>query len=195
VLLVTKCDEQTVRDELDVLAHELAVHANERARERLREELLLDCDGLGDDHEDSVRVRAPAEVREEQAGEVRVHALVARDELVGESETRHEAALLEPKDAGERAGEEDALDGCERDETLAEGRLLVVDPAQRPVGLALDARDSLDGVEEIITLGGIFDVGVDEQRVGLGVNVLPVLWRAELGQPQDSETSRQQRTS
>ena len=43
------------------------------------------------------------QVREEQAREVGVETFVARDELVGETESRHEAALLEPKDGRERA--------------------------------------------------------------------------------------------
>lgn len=75
---------------------------------------------------------------EEEAGKVGVEALVARDELVGEGESGHEATLLKPEDGGERAcgehgqgekrvgiegrrtGEEDSLDGGERDETLSE---------------------------------------------------------------------------
>ena len=47
--------------------------------------------------------------RVQQAGEVAVEALVARDELVGEGEAVHEAALLEPEDGAEGAAEEDAL--------------------------------------------------------------------------------------
>jgi hypothetical protein len=49
-----------------------------------------------------------------------VKALVPGDELVGEGEPGHEAALLEPVDGAEGAGEEDALDARERDEALGE---------------------------------------------------------------------------
>lgn len=45
----------------------------------------------------------------EEAREVAVQALVAGDELVREGEPGHEAALLEPEDGAEGAGEEDAL--------------------------------------------------------------------------------------
>lgn len=38
-----------------------------------------------------------------------MEALVTGDELVGEGEAVHEAALLEPEDAAEAAAEEDAL--------------------------------------------------------------------------------------
>ena len=39
------------------------------------------------------------------------------------------------------------------------------------VGLELDAGDGLDSVEKILTFGGLFDIGVDEQRVRLRVDV------------------------
>lgn len=140
-LLVAEGEQQAVGDELDVLAHEGGVHAEQGAGEGLGQELLLDGDGLGDDGTDGLVRGARLEEREEQAGKVGVHALVARDELVGEGEAGHEAALLEPEDGGEGAGEEDALDGGEGDEAVGEGRVLVRDPAQGPVGLLADAGD------------------------------------------------------
>lgn len=47
--LVPERQEETVGDELDVLFHEVGVHAEQRARQRLCQELLLDGHGLGDD--------------------------------------------------------------------------------------------------------------------------------------------------
>ncbi|KAI3486760.1 hypothetical protein L1887_49710 [Cichorium endivia] len=117
-------------------------------------------------------VCALLEVAEEKAGKVGVETLVARDELVGEGETGHEAALLEPEDGSKRAGEEDALDGGKGDEALGESGATVADPAERPVGLLLDDGDGLDGVKEELALFGLADVGVDEERVSLGVDVL-----------------------
>jgi hypothetical protein len=38
-----------------------------------------------------------------------VKTLVSGDELIGEGESRHEAALLEPEDGGKGAREEDSL--------------------------------------------------------------------------------------
>ena len=43
-----------------------------------------------------------------------------------------------------------------------------------PVGLPLDAWDGFDGVEEVLALGRVFNVRVDEQRVSFRVNVLPI---------------------
>jgi hypothetical protein len=65
-------------------------------------------------------VRSALEVIKEQASKVGVESLVARDELVGEGEPRHETALLEPEDRRERARKEDAFDGSKGDKTFAE---------------------------------------------------------------------------
>ena len=43
------------------------------------------------------------------AGEVCVQSFVTRDELIGESEPRHEATLLQPEDGTEASTEEDPL--------------------------------------------------------------------------------------
>ena len=118
-------------------------------------------------------MRALAKVGEQKASKVGVHTLITRDELVGEGETRHQATLLQPEDGGERPAEEDTLDSSEGNETLSEGRTLFRDPSKGPVSLFLDAWDGLDSIKEMLALNRIFNVGVDEQRVCLRVDVLP----------------------
>lgn len=54
MLGVSEGDEETVGDELDVLAHELSVHTKESARKGFREELAFDINGLSDDVKDSL---------------------------------------------------------------------------------------------------------------------------------------------
>ena len=109
-----------IGDELDVLGHEIRVHADEGAGERVADKLLLDLDSLLDDLPDDGLVGLLVDVRVEEARKVAVKALVAADELVGEGEAGHEAALLQPVDGAEGAGEEDALDARERDQALGE---------------------------------------------------------------------------
>jgi hypothetical protein len=46
---------------------------------------------------------------------------------------------------------------------------VIRDPPESPL---LDARNCLDGVEEIPVLGWVLDVRVDEKGVGLGMDVL-----------------------
>ena len=112
-------------------------------------------------------------MREQEAGEVGVHALVTADELVGEGQARHKAALLQPEDSSEGAREEDTLDGSKSDEALGESRPVVRNPLKCPFSLLLDARNGLNGVEKELALCGIFDVSVDQERVGLRVDIFP----------------------
>lgn len=70
-----------------------------------------------------------------------MHALVTGDELVGEGETGHQTAFLEPEDGGEGAAEEDAFDGGEGDESLRKGGVLVGNPFQGPIGFFPNAGD------------------------------------------------------
>lgn len=51
----------------------------------------------------------------------RMRSFIPADQLVGECQTRHEPALLQPEYSGERAGEEDTLDTGESDEANSEG--------------------------------------------------------------------------
>lgn len=58
----------------------------------------LDLHGLVNNLDNALIRQLIVQVLVEQAGEVRVHALVARDQLVREGEARHEATFLEPED-------------------------------------------------------------------------------------------------
>ena len=118
-------------------------------------------------------MRALPQVAEEDTGKVGVHTLVTADELIRKSKTGHQAALLQPEDGRKGAREENTLDSGKGNKTFSKSRTLVCDPLQGPVGLLLDAWDGLDGVEEVFALSGVLDVGVDEEGVGLGVNVFP----------------------
>ena len=103
-------DEKPVRHKLDVDLHEVAVHADQVNGQGLGQELCFDCDCLADDFFDALLRGLVQEVVEHEAGEVGVQALVARDELVTEGETGHEATLLQPENSCETTGEKDALD-------------------------------------------------------------------------------------
>ena len=171
-LVALELDEQPIGHVLDVGGHEARIHADEVDAERIGEKLLLDAHSVADDLVDARLRGLVGQVAVHEAGEVGVEALVAADELVAEGEAGHEAALLQPEDGGERAGEEDALDGREGDDALGKGGHVVAYPAQRPLGLLLHARQILDGVEQVALLLVGVHVRVDEQRVHLRVDVL-----------------------
>mmetsp|Transcript_47386 Transcript_47386/g.146682 ORF Transcript_47386/g.146682 Transcript_47386/m.146682 type:complete len:337 (-) Transcript_47386:146-1156(-) len=170
-LLVAQGREQPVRDELDVARHELAVHADEVAGEGLADEAALHLHGAPEDGvHDVLRKRVPQHAVEE-AGKLRVQALVPGDELVGEGEAGHEAALLEPVDGAEGAAEEHALHRRKGHEALCEAAL-AAHPLNGPARLLPHRRHGLDGVEDLVLLRWVPDILLDKQRVGLRVDVL-----------------------
>jgi len=114
-LLIAEGNEQTISHELDVLAHEIGVHADEGDRERLGQELLLNDNGLLDNLLHELGVGPPPEVTEQEASEVGVHTLITRDEFVREGQAGHKTAFLEPENGREGAAEKDALYGGECD--------------------------------------------------------------------------------
>ncbi len=160
-----------VSDELNVLLHELLVHADEAHGKSVADELLLTLDSVPDDAVDGVLGELVLEVRVQQAGKVAVEALVAGDELVGEGEPGHEAALLEPEDGAEGTGKENSLNGREGHQALRKG-IRLVDPVHGPLGLLLDAWDGRNGVEEVSTHRWGFDVRIDEEGIRFAVDVL-----------------------
>ena len=135
---------------------------------------MFDRDGVSDDASGGIRVRTVLEVTEdsEQTGKIGVHTLVTADELVRECQARHQASLLEPEYRCKGAREKDSLNGGEGYQTFSESRLLVGYPTYSPVGLALDAGDGLDSIEEVFVLGRLFGVCVDEEGICFGVDVL-----------------------
>lgn len=100
-----------------------------------------------------------------QAGEVGVHAFVTANKLVGEGETWHEAALLNPENSAERSGEENSFDSGESDETLSKA-VRAVNPLESPVSLLSDGGDVSDGLEEEVFLFIVSAEGVDQDGVG-----------------------------
>mmetsp|Transcript_77001 Transcript_77001/g.168314 ORF Transcript_77001/g.168314 Transcript_77001/m.168314 type:complete len:229 (+) Transcript_77001:764-1450(+) len=99
-----------------------------------------------------------------------MQTLVARNQLVGEGQARHESALLQPVDGTEGATEEDALDTSEGQQPLGKA-VLVVHPLHSPIGLLLHSRHGVDCVENHVLFRRVFDVLFDEQRVSLRVDV------------------------
>ena len=99
-LRAAQLDKESVGNELDVDAHEGAVHADKINRQSFGQEFGLDDNSLADDLLHAFFGRFVHEVVEHEAGEVGVQALVAGDELVAEGETGHEATFLEPENGG-----------------------------------------------------------------------------------------------
>ena len=100
-----------------------------------------------------------------------MHSFIIVNEFIGEGKARHQAAPLQPEDRS-KGTREDTLHSGEGSETFCKCRALVRDPMESPVGLVLNARNCFNGVEEVITLGGVLDVSINEERVSFRVDVL-----------------------
>ena len=101
-----------------------------------------------------------------------MHAFISTNELIRVCQTWHQTSLLEPEDRGKGAGEENTLNGSEGNKAFSESRTLVRDPSQSPVSLLLDARNSINSIEEVLALSRVFNVGINEKGVGFRVDVL-----------------------
>jgi len=165
-------DQEAIGAELNVLAHELAIHANEFDGQRVGDKDLFNVDSVSDDLRDALLGQLVDEFVVDHAGKVAVESLVAADELVGETKTGHESTLLEPEDCAEGSREEDSFNGGKSNAAFSERRIVAVAPLEGPLGLLFDTGDGLDGAEEVLLLHGVLDVGVDEERVRLRVDVL-----------------------
>jgi len=66
---------------------------------------------------------------------------------------------------------EDALNTSKSNQSLSK-TVVIVDPLQGPVSFLLNNGDGLDGVEQVLLLGGVLNVCVDQKRIGLRVDVL-----------------------
>lgn len=79
-----------------------------------------------------------------------MEALISRDELVGEGQTRHETPFLEPEDRCKCSAEEDTFDSCERNKPLGEGGVLILDPFDGPISLLSDGGNCLLSEGDVI---------------------------------------------
>mmetsp|Transcript_105513 Transcript_105513/g.235500 ORF Transcript_105513/g.235500 Transcript_105513/m.235500 type:complete len:237 (+) Transcript_105513:450-1160(+) len=105
------------------------------------------------------------------ACELRMQTLIARDKLIGEGQARHEAPLLQPVDGAEGAAEEDALHCGECDDALGEA-VIIVHPLHGPFRLLADRWHGVDGIEDGILLNRIPNILLDQERIGLRMDVL-----------------------
>ncbi len=100
-----------------------------------------------------------------------MQSLVAADQFIAETEARHQTTLFEPEDGTKRSREEYAFDGSKRDHAFSKAGSSRVSSSERPLHFPLDAWYSLDCLEEVHLLDGVFNVRVDEEEVRLAVDV------------------------
>src|SRR5277367_4077030 len=90
VLLIAKCNQETVSDEFDVLFHEFGVDSQQWTRQTVCQEALFDPDCFDDDVLDDLFAGTFAEMAEKETSKIGVKAFVSGDEFVGECQSGHE---------------------------------------------------------------------------------------------------------
>ena len=80
--------------------------------------------------------------------------------------------FLQPKDSAERAREVDAFNSRECDHAFSKAGGGGITPFEGPLRFPLDAWHGLDRADEVLFLRRVFDVRVDEERIGFTVNIL-----------------------
>ena len=170
---VPKLRQETVGDEPDVLPHEVIVHPNQTDGEALADKLLLDQNGLVDNGVRLLHRDLGHHVTVKKRREIGMKAFVARDPFVALSEAAgHESSLLEPEDGAKTPAEKQSLDDAKGKEPLGEQVGLVIDPAERPLGLFGDAGDGLNGAEQLLFAEGIADKCLNHETISLAVHIL-----------------------
>jgi hypothetical protein len=99
-----------------------------------------------------------------------VHALVTGNQLIRKSKSGHESSLFNPKDSAETTGEKDSLDGSKSNQTLSIA-VWAIDPFDGPVGLLFHGGNVVDGLEKEGFLVVILHESINEDGVGLRVNI------------------------
>ena len=110
-------------------------------------------------------------MRVKVTGEVGVQTFVSWNQLIWESKSRHERSFLEPEDSAERPGEKDSLNGSEGNQSFMEW-FLFVHPFHSPLSFLFNDVNILNSVKKIGFLVLVLDISIDQERVGLGMNVL-----------------------
>eukprot|EP00438_Fugacium_kawagutii_P005425 Skav226181 [mRNA] locus=scaffold2212:54448:54891:- [translate_table: standard] len=106
----------------------------------------------------------------EQASKVSMETFIARNELVGKGQTRHKTSLLQPENRTERSTEKDALNCSKCHQTLSKAAF-TIHPLNGPTGLLPDSWHCVNGIKKVILLLWVLDVLLDQQGIGLGVDV------------------------
>ncbi len=131
----------------------------------------FDVDCTTDDVDDACLGQRIDQFGVHEASKVTIEPFILADELIAEAESRHESVFFEPEDGTERSQEEDAFDGSKFNRAFGKAGIGGITPLTCPVGFALNAQYSLNGVQKVQFLLLVLGVGINQQQVNLAVDV------------------------
>merc|ERR1719509_200307 len=164
--------QEPVRHKHDVLDHQLIVHSNQGHGKSFSQELTLNVHSILDNLQHSLLSWFVDQMFEEKTSKVSVKSFISGDQLIGERESGHQTSLLQPENGSKTSTEEDPLHRRKGNQPLSIGGIPCIYPPQSPLRLLLDGWNDLDGVEHLLLLLPVLDVGVNEEGVHLAVDVL-----------------------
>ena len=98
------------------------------------------------------------------ASEITVEGFIATDLFVCEAQSRKDALLLEPENSTDGAGKEDSFDD-------GKGGMLLITSYFSPLCFSTHSRHRLDCIKQIDALFVVVDARVNQQGIGLVVNI------------------------
>src|SRR5687768_8135452 len=98
-----------------------------------------------------------------------MQSFIARNQFIRETQAWHQSTFLQPENGTERTRKENSFNGCKSDEPFLKTSL--VDPTEGPVSFFLYTFHRLNGMEKFVFLFRIFYVGIDQKRIGFGMNI------------------------
>ena len=110
----TKRSKQSVGDKLDIVGHELLIHANQGNWNRFAHELDFNLDRIMNDALDNFHIELGTQHGIQQARKVAMQSFVSTNEFIGKGESRQQSAFFEPKNSTKTSRKKNALNSRKR---------------------------------------------------------------------------------
>src|SRR5579863_9430549 len=98
-----------------------------------------------------------------------MQSLVTADEFIAECKSRHQSSFFQPENGTETATEKYTFNRCKCNQSFGEGSVL--NPTECPFCFFLNCRNGFNGMKKPVFFPGIFNITVNQQRVGFSMNI------------------------
>jgi len=169
---LVEVEQEAVSTELNVVAHEVCIHAEELDRNSVTDKLMFNLDSILDNLSNAEGGGRGDKISMELTCKVTMKTFVTANELIGEGQAWHEATLLKPKDCTKGTREEDSFNDSKGNEAFSKCAALRVTPSKGPLSFLGDTRESVNGTKEVVLLFLVAHICVKKKRVHFTVDVL-----------------------
>lgn len=146
------------------------VNSNEIGWKRFWNEFLFYLDSLNNDLLDSLCFELVFHLGIKMASKVSMKSLISGNEFIRECKSGHERSFLEPEDGAKRSRKEDSFNCSECNKSFMEW-FLFIHPFHSPLSFLFNNVNILNCVKQITFFILILNVGINQERISLGMNV------------------------